>query len=113
MLVFAAPAVAHHSVSDTEIFLDHAVEGDFLDVNGYIETERQGCLAGRTMKILYLDDDARTLVDRGSTSQHGAWALRAPVPSPNPDFSVVNATRKKSGGPGHVCASDRIINPFF
>ena len=108
-LVAGATAAMAAKVYPTQIAVtgtgSSSQPGSFdFSASGYLQSERARCIRARTVKLLFETGGETQVVDIGSSSENGAWAVRAHSTSA-PDSELVRVTRRRFGRRHHrkVC----------
>lgn len=117
LAIGSAVAVAHTATYPTFINTGGAGQANqpgffAFDTHGDLDTDRPGCLGGRTIKFFFVEADGqRTLKDVDRSSNNGYWAVGGSAGEP-PDRFLIKVTRKRldSGGSHkHFCGGNESV----
>ena len=118
LAVGATTGAAHTTTFPTQLVGGGSSEGNepglfVFRKDGNLTSPQAKCLSGRTIKMYFVDDGAKTLkdVDEGS-SRNGFWAVGGEATA-KPDSILFKVAKKPLGsdsGHKHLCGGDELVH---
>lgn len=109
-------AEAHTTTFPTEIDQMGATQTSMpgfysYSTSGHLESQKRACLRERTIKLFLRAGGSKTLIDVGTSSQNGFWAVGGEATAEPEDILIKLSKERLASRPAHrhVCGADKLV----
>ena len=103
-LTIGGTAVAHEATYDSTITMHYAND----EFAGHVNSTKDKCEAGRTVKIFLVEGEEKTLVASGTTAEGGSYSIAYEDAAEGDYYArVTREVLKDTSAHYHVCAADQ------